>query len=201
VPRLRRRRRVVVAPLAPPVPDVLDHLGHHSHPGPLPRVVGDAQQSHMQKRHHLVLGALAPRQLHVEHLGRPLLPRHGLRPPRQVRAAVLARLAPCQDLQQDDAEAVHVLLLQGLSRWRRREQLEKSEVGDARVAAAVDEDVGGSEVPVGEIAAGHAVEVGEAVGRVLRQLQPGLPAQRNSCRATVLCPEERRFCANVRRHH
>ena len=76
-------------------------------------------------------------------------------------------------------------------RRRRRQQLEEREVGDARGAAAVDEDVRGGEVPVRELAAGHAVEVGQAVRRVLRQLQPGLPVQRNSRGSSVLCTKTR----------
>jgi hypothetical protein len=67
------------------------------------------------------------------------------RPPRQVWG--LGQPAR-DDHQQDHAEAVHVLLLQGLVRWRRRQQLEQGEVGDAR--GAVDEDVRGGEVAVGE---------------------------------------------------
>ncbi|BAT15518.1 Os12g0107733, partial [Oryza sativa Japonica Group] len=189
-----------------PRPDLLElpeHLpGIRSHR----RRLVHAVQRQLQRVHELVargpIVAVA-HQLEVEHLAGPLLLDNGRHPLRQVHAVGgLGGGFAGEELEDDDAEAVHVGLGTGLLELGQLggavaegagggedvgvgsscHEAGEAEVGDLGVGVVVEEDIAGGEVAVDD---GHVVvEESKATGCALGDRHPRLPADRSVGRAS-----------------
>ncbi|GJN07194.1 hypothetical protein PR202_ga25001 [Eleusine coracana subsp. coracana] len=160
-----------------------------------------AVQRELERVHELVADVArcgVAHELEVKHLAGPLLLNDGCHPLREVHAVgVVGGGLAGEELEDDDAEAVHVRLGVGLlqlGQLRRavpqraggrqhvgvgggRHEAGQPEVGDLGVVVIVEEDVAGGEVAVDD--AHVVVEVRQTTGRALGDDHPCRPVHRS----------------------